>query len=91
MPGSSRLSLRAGYLARPQARIIANKPGSRAYLSVLSILSILSIPSVLSVLSVPRHLTEGLLTYRHLFFQGFPLTSGSLTPAPSLSVPAPLI
>ena len=65
------MSLRAGYLARPQARIIADKPGSRAYLSVLSILSILSIPSVLSVLSVlsvPRHLTEGLLTYRHLFF-----------------------
>ena len=56
------MSLRAGYLARPQARIIADKPGSRAYLSVLSILSI---PSVLSV---PRHLTEGLLTYRHLFF-----------------------
>ncbi|WP_275235272.1 hypothetical protein, partial [Pantoea ananatis] len=82
------MSLRAGYLPRPQARITADKPGSRAYLSILSIPSI---PSVPSVPSVPRHLTEGFLTYRHLFFQGFPLTSGSLTPAPSLSVPAPLI
>ncbi|BBL29396.1 hypothetical protein PAFU01_08440 [Pantoea ananatis] len=68
MPGSSRLSLRAGYLPRPQARITADKPGSWAYLSILSIPSIPSIPSVPSVPSVPRHLTEGLLTYRHLFF-----------------------